>query len=127
MAVAADRLPRSANVLGLTSGLLLRTAGHFGVLAVLPLFLHAQGYDTGRIGTWGLGSALVAAGAVPVLGAAAYLARSRSTRSSPARTRASSTASTRKGHPAGGTERAAAAGAREAAGTPCRSARRPTG
>jgi MFS family permease len=78
-------------------------------------------------GAWGLGGALVAAGAVPLLGAAAYLARSRRTRSSPARMRATAAASTRKGHPAGGTERAAAAGAREAAGTPCRSARRPPG
>ena len=38
------------NVLALTSGLLLWTAGHFGVLAVLPLFLHDQGYDAGSIG-----------------------------------------------------------------------------
>jgi MFS family permease len=38
------------NVLALTSGLLLWTAGHFGVLAVLPLFLHDQGYDAWTIG-----------------------------------------------------------------------------
>jgi MFS family permease len=38
------------NVLALTSGLLLWTAGHFGVLAVLPLFLHDQGYDAWSIG-----------------------------------------------------------------------------
>lgn len=75
-------------------------------------------------GTWGLGGALVAAGAVPLLGAAAYLARPRTI---PSRRRGSATASTRTGHPAGGAGRAAAAGAREAAGTPCRSARRPTG
>ena len=31
-------------------GLLLWTAGHFGVLAVLPLFLHDQGYDARSIG-----------------------------------------------------------------------------
>ena len=38
------------NVLALMSGLLLWTAGHFGVLAVLPLFLHDQGYDARSIG-----------------------------------------------------------------------------
>jgi MFS family permease len=38
------------NVLALVSGLLLWTAGHFGVLAVLPLFLHDQGYDARSIG-----------------------------------------------------------------------------
>jgi MFS family permease len=38
------------NVVALTSGLLLWTAGHFGVLAVLPLFLHDQGYDARSIG-----------------------------------------------------------------------------
>ena len=38
------------NVLALISGLLLWTAGHFGVLAMLPLFLHDQGYDTRGIG-----------------------------------------------------------------------------
>lgn len=38
------------NVLALMSGLLLWTAGHFGVLAVLPLFLHDQGYDARGIG-----------------------------------------------------------------------------
>ena len=54
------------NVLALTTGLPLWTAGHFGVLAVLRLFL----YDRGR-------GALVAAAAVPLLGAAAYLAHAR--------------------------------------------------
>ena len=44
----AAALPR--NVLALTSGLLLWTAGHFGLLAVLPLFLHDQGYDARAIG-----------------------------------------------------------------------------
>jgi MFS family permease len=38
------------NVLALISGLLLWTAGHFGILAVLPLFLHDQGYDARSIG-----------------------------------------------------------------------------
>jgi MFS family permease len=38
------------NLLALISGLLLWTAGHFGVLAVLPLFLHDQGYDARSIG-----------------------------------------------------------------------------
>ena len=38
------------NVLALMSGLLLWTAGHFGALAVLPLFLHDQGYDARSIG-----------------------------------------------------------------------------
>jgi MFS family permease len=38
------------NVLALMSGLLLWTAGHFGVLAMLPLFLHDQGYDARSIG-----------------------------------------------------------------------------
>ena len=38
------------NVLALMSGLLLWTAGHFGVIAVLPLFLHDQGYDARSIG-----------------------------------------------------------------------------
>ena len=38
------------NVLALTSGSLLWTAGHFGVLAVLPLFLDDQGSDTRSIG-----------------------------------------------------------------------------
>jgi MFS family permease len=38
------------NVLALTSGSLLWTAGHFGVLAVLPLFLDDQGSDTRNIG-----------------------------------------------------------------------------
>jgi len=41
-------LPR--NVLALTGGLLLWTAGHFGVLAVLPLVLHDRGYDAWSIG-----------------------------------------------------------------------------
>lgn len=38
------------NVLALMSGLLLWTAGHFGIIAVLPLFLHDQGYDARGIG-----------------------------------------------------------------------------
>ena len=38
------------NIVALTSGGLLWTAGHFGVLAVLPLFLHDQGSDAGSIG-----------------------------------------------------------------------------
>jgi MFS family permease len=38
------------NVVALTSGLLLWTASHFGLLAVLPLFLHDQGYDARGIG-----------------------------------------------------------------------------
>ena len=38
------------NVLALTGGLFLWTASHFGMLAVLPLFLHDQGYDAGAIG-----------------------------------------------------------------------------
>lgn len=38
------------NLLALISGLLLWTAGHFGVLTVLPLFLHDQGYDARSIG-----------------------------------------------------------------------------
>jgi MFS family permease len=41
-------LPR--NVIALTSGLLLWTASHFGVIAVLPLFLHDQGHDAAGIG-----------------------------------------------------------------------------
>jgi MFS family permease len=46
----ADDPPLARNVLALTSGLLLWTAGHFGVLAVLPLFLHDQGHEAGSIG-----------------------------------------------------------------------------
>lgn len=50
----AGRPPLSAHlrrdVLVLMGGLLLWTAGHFGVLAVLPLFLHDQGYDARSIG-----------------------------------------------------------------------------
>ena len=50
----AGRPPLSAhlqrNILVLMGGLLLWTAGHFGVLAVLPLFLHDQGYDARSIG-----------------------------------------------------------------------------
>ena len=38
------------NVLALWSGLLLWTAVHFGALAVLPLFLHDQGYNAREIG-----------------------------------------------------------------------------
>ena len=45
---AAAALKR--NVLALMSGLLLWTAGHFGVIAVLPLFLNDQGYDARSIG-----------------------------------------------------------------------------
>jgi hypothetical protein len=37
--------PLTRNILALTSGLALWTAAHFGVTAVLPLFLHDQGYD----------------------------------------------------------------------------------
>jgi MFS family permease len=47
------------NVLALGSGVLLWTTGHFGVLTVLPLFLHDQGYDAHRIGLM-LGAAGVA-------------------------------------------------------------------
>ncbi len=46
--IAAVTLKR--NVLALMSGLLLWTAGHFGVIAVLPLFLHDHGYDARSIG-----------------------------------------------------------------------------
>jgi MFS family permease len=53
------RPPLTRNVLALVSGLLLWTAGHFGVLAVLPLFLHDQGYDARAIG-FVLGAAGVA-------------------------------------------------------------------
>lgn len=38
------------NVVALTTGLLLWTASHFGVIAVLPLFLHDRGYDAAGIG-----------------------------------------------------------------------------
>jgi MFS family permease len=38
------------NVLALFSGLLLWTAVHFGILALLPLLLHDQGYDARSIG-----------------------------------------------------------------------------
>ena len=38
------------NVLALTGGLLLWTAVHFGSLALLPLFLHDQGYGARSIG-----------------------------------------------------------------------------
>src|SRR5262249_5097520 len=38
------------NVLALTSGLTLWTAVHFGVTAMLPLFLHDQGHDVRSIG-----------------------------------------------------------------------------
>ena len=40
---APATLPR--NVVALTSGLLLWTASHFGVIAVLPLYLQDRGYD----------------------------------------------------------------------------------
>jgi MFS family permease len=38
------------NVVALFSGVLLWTACHFGILAVLPLFLHEQGWDARAIG-----------------------------------------------------------------------------
>lgn len=44
----AVTLPR--NVVALFSGVLLWTTCHFGVLAVLPLFLHEQGWDARAIG-----------------------------------------------------------------------------
>jgi MFS family permease len=44
----ADPLRR--NVLALSSGLFLWTGVHFGVLALLPVFLHDQGHDTRGIG-----------------------------------------------------------------------------
>ena len=48
--VAGAAVALRRNVLALMSGLLLWTAGHFGVIAVLPLFLHDQGYDARSIG-----------------------------------------------------------------------------
>jgi len=47
---SVEAVALTRNVVALTSGGLLWTAGHFGVLAVLPLFLHDQGFDAGRIG-----------------------------------------------------------------------------
>jgi MFS family permease len=47
------------NVVALFSGVLLWTACHFGVLAVLPLFLHDQGWDVRAIG-FALGASGVA-------------------------------------------------------------------
>lgn len=47
------------NVVALFTGVLLWTAGHFGVLAVLPLFLHDQGWDVRAIG-FALGASGVA-------------------------------------------------------------------
>ena len=43
-------LPLVRNVVALFSGVLLWTTCHFGVLAVLPLFLHDQGWDVRAIG-----------------------------------------------------------------------------
>jgi len=48
--VADPVVALTRNVIALTTGGLLWTAGHFGVLAVLPLFLHDQGSDAGSIG-----------------------------------------------------------------------------
>lgn len=42
--------PLARNVAALGSGVLLWTACHFGVLAVLPLYLHDQGWDARAIG-----------------------------------------------------------------------------
>lgn len=50
MADGAAGVALRRNVLALMSGLLLWTAGHFGVIAVLPLFLHDHGYDARSIG-----------------------------------------------------------------------------
>jgi len=47
------------NVIALFSGVLLWTTCHFGVLAVLPLFLHDQGWDVRAIG-FALGASGVA-------------------------------------------------------------------
>jgi MFS family permease len=47
------------NVVALFTGVLLWTACHFGVLAVLPLFLHDQGWDLRAIG-FALGASGVA-------------------------------------------------------------------
>jgi MFS family permease len=47
------------NVVALFTGVLLWTACHFGVLAVLPLFLHDQGWDVRAIG-FALGASGVA-------------------------------------------------------------------
>ena len=47
------------NVIALFTGVLLWTACHFGVLAVLPLFLHDQGWDVRAIG-FALGASGVA-------------------------------------------------------------------
>jgi len=44
------RASLTRNVLALTSGLTLWTAVHFGVTAMLPLFLHDQGHDARGIG-----------------------------------------------------------------------------
>ena len=42
--------PLVRNVVALFSGVLLWTTCHFGVLGVLPLFLHDQGWDVRAIG-----------------------------------------------------------------------------
>lgn len=47
------------NVVALASGVLLWTTCHFGILAVLPLFLHDQGWDARAIG-FALGASGVA-------------------------------------------------------------------
>jgi MFS family permease len=49
-AAAEPAAALTRNIVALTSGGLLWTAGHFGVLAVLPLFLHDQGSDAASIG-----------------------------------------------------------------------------
>jgi MFS family permease len=59
---AAARDPAATvvrNVVALFTGVLLWTACHFGVLAVLPLFLHDQGWDVRAIG-FALGASGVA-------------------------------------------------------------------
>lgn len=52
-------VPLVRNVVALFSGVLLWTTCHFGVLAVLPLFLHDQGWDVRAIG-FALGASGVA-------------------------------------------------------------------
>jgi len=52
-------LPLVRNVVALFGGVLLWTTCHFGVLAVLPLFLHDQGWDIRAIG-FALGASGVA-------------------------------------------------------------------
>jgi MFS family permease len=48
--VHGPAVPLVRNVVALFSGVLLWTTCHFGVLAVLPLFLHDQGWDVRAIG-----------------------------------------------------------------------------